>query len=136
MNKLYQIIEKLCADNGENITQMCKAAGVPRGNITDLKMGRQSGLSGNNLRKIAEHFGITVDYLITGENKKIAQTETDLDDEIVEKMKALDEREDMRGMLEALVNRSELRAMLHAGKDATPEQIEGLVEMLRRFKGE
>lgn len=72
MYNLYKNIEILCDEKGENITQMCKIAGVPRGNLTDLKMGRQNGLSSKNLHKIAAHFGVTVEFLLTGENKKSA----------------------------------------------------------------
>lgn len=67
--------------------------------------------------------------------KEIAQTDS-LDEEIMDKVQRINENEDTREMLDALMNRSDLRALLHAGKDATPEQVEGLVEMLRRFKGE
>lgn len=75
MYNLYKNIEILCDGKGENITQMCKIAGVPRGNLTDLKMGRQNGLSSKNLHKIAEHFGVTVEFLLTGENKKSPTSE-------------------------------------------------------------
>ena len=64
MNELYKRIEALCASNNKTITEMCREAEVPRGNLTDLKMGRQQGLSSKNLRKIAEYFGISVDFLL------------------------------------------------------------------------
>lgn len=64
MNELYKRIEALCVSNNKTITEMCREAAVPRGNLTDLKMGRQQGLSSKNLRKIAEYFGISVDFLL------------------------------------------------------------------------
>ena len=63
MNELYKTIETLCKQNNETITDMCREAKVPRGNLTDLKMGRQQGLSMKNMLKIAEHFGVSVEYL-------------------------------------------------------------------------
>lgn len=37
MNEMYNRIEDLCKSQGINMTQMCKEAGIPRGNLTDLK---------------------------------------------------------------------------------------------------
>ncbi len=70
MDSLYKRIEELCKGRGINITVMCREAEVNRGNLTDLKMGRQSGLSAKNISKIASYFGISVDYLLTGEEKE------------------------------------------------------------------
>lgn len=70
MNEMYIRIENLCKAKGENITQMCKAADVPRGNLTDLKMNRTEALSTKTLSKIALHFGVSLDYLLGTENEK------------------------------------------------------------------
>lgn len=66
MGSLYERIEQLCARNGINVTTMCREAGVSRGNLTDLKMGRQTGLSAKNTAKIASYFNVSVDYLLYG----------------------------------------------------------------------
>lgn len=66
MGSLYDRIEKLCELHGINVTTMCREAGVSRGNLTDLKMGRQSGLSAKNTSKIANYFNVSVDYLLSG----------------------------------------------------------------------
>lgn len=67
MSEMYERIDNLCKKRGINITTMCREAGVSRGNLTDLKMGRQSGLNVKNAMKIAEYFGVTVEYLTFGE---------------------------------------------------------------------
>lgn len=64
MSKLYEIIEQLCKSNGVNITKMCKDAGVSRGALTDLKMGRSAELSTSSMSKLAEYFGVSTDYLL------------------------------------------------------------------------
>ena len=61
---LYERIESLCADRGINITTMCKECEISRGSLTDLKKGRTTTLSSQTLSKIADYFGITVDYLL------------------------------------------------------------------------
>lgn len=54
MNEMYNRIEDLCKSQGINMTQMCKEAGIPRGNLTDLKNGRTAILSTKNLGKISK----------------------------------------------------------------------------------
>ena len=67
MSELYNLIESLCKGHGTNITAMCKAAEVSRAPLTELKMGRTKTLSSATLTKIATYFGVSVDYLIDGE---------------------------------------------------------------------
>lgn len=69
---MYEIIANLCTQKGVNITQMCREANVPRGNLTDLKKGRQSGLSAKNLQKIADYFDVPMGYLLGAEETKKA----------------------------------------------------------------
>lgn len=80
MSDLYNKIEELCKKAGINITEMCRAAGVARGNLTDLKMGRQTGLSAKNADKIASYFGVTVSYLLGTEQKEKAPALTKKDE--------------------------------------------------------
>ena len=66
MSNMYNLIEQLCKDNGINMTQMCRDAGIPRGNLTDLKMGRTAALSTKTLGKIAYYFNLPIDYFLDG----------------------------------------------------------------------
>lgn len=52
------------------MTTMCREASVPRGNLSDLKMGRSEILSTKNLNKIANYFDVSVDFLLGNENEK------------------------------------------------------------------
>lgn len=81
LSELYNRIDALCKAENINITEMCRRASVPRGNLTDLYKGRQSGLSAKNLIKIANYFNVSVEYLTTGQKEK-APTLTDEDFEI------------------------------------------------------
>lgn len=70
MCELYSRIEQLCHDKGVNITVMCKESGANRGTLTDLKMGRRSGVNAVTAQKIASYFGVTVGYLLGSEEKE------------------------------------------------------------------
>lgn len=70
MNDMYKIIEELCGKRHVNITQMCRETGVPRGSITDLKMGRSESLSTKTLSKLAEYFRVPMDQFINAETEE------------------------------------------------------------------
>lgn len=72
MANLYENIENLCKKRGVNVTLMCKESGASRGSLTDLKSGRKQSLKYETLDKIATYFGISVDELVTGEQKETA----------------------------------------------------------------
>lgn len=81
MDNLYKKIESLCHNKGVNITQMCRESGASRAPLTDLKMGRSKTLSTETLTKIANYFGVSVDYLLGKEETKKAPAKQEPDDE-------------------------------------------------------
>lgn len=81
MSELYKNIETLCIRNKTNITVMCKESGASRGALSDLKVGRTQKLSTDTLTKIADYFGVSVDYLLGKENTKKAPAKQEPDDE-------------------------------------------------------
>lgn len=81
MSELYNLIENLCKEKGTNVTAMCKAVGMSRSPLTELKMGRSKSLSAATLSKIAAFFGVSVDYLLGNEEKPATSTK-DVQDEL------------------------------------------------------
>lgn len=76
MSELYKRIEVLCKENGITITEMCRRSGVPRANLTELKMERQQTIGLNSLTKIANLFGVSPAYF-TEEQKTPSGANTD-----------------------------------------------------------
>lgn len=70
MGTLYENIIRLCTEKGIKGGKMCSDIGMSKGILTDLKMGRQSGVSASNAQKIASYFGVTVGYLLGEEEKE------------------------------------------------------------------
>lgn len=70
MGTLYENIIALCDEKGIKGGKMCTDIGMSKGILTDLKMGRQSGISTANAQKIASYFGVSVGYLLGEEDKK------------------------------------------------------------------
>lgn len=78
MGTLYENIIALCNERGIKGGKMCTDIGMSKGILTDLKMGRQSGISTANAQKIASYFGVTVGYLL-GEEEQKEKTATNND---------------------------------------------------------
>lgn len=68
MNEIFARIEALCKSHNRNITEMCKLCEIPRASLTDFKMGRIKSLSASTLKKIADFFSVSVEYLLSGES--------------------------------------------------------------------
>lgn len=64
MSNLYNTIVMLCNKRGINVTEMCRASGVNRSSLGDIKQGRKKTLSASNLSKIADYFGVTIEFLL------------------------------------------------------------------------
>ena len=70
LNDMYKRIEDLCKEKGVNMTAMCREAGVPRSNLSDLKFGRTAALATVNLTRISQYFDVSMDYLLGNEDTK------------------------------------------------------------------
>lgn len=75
MGTLYDNIMALCESRGIKGGKMCTDVGISKGLLTDLKMGRRTGISAVTAQKIASYFGVSVGYLL-GEETEKAPTET------------------------------------------------------------
>ena len=69
MGNLHKTIIALCESKGITGAKMCNDIGISKGLITDLKMGRRSGVSAVTAQKIASYFGVSVGYLLGEEEK-------------------------------------------------------------------
>lgn len=87
MSILYNNIAALCEEKGIKGAKMCTDIGMSKGVLTDLKMGRRSGVNAVTAQKIASYFGVSVGYLLGEEEKE--EKPTVADDELSENMKTL-----------------------------------------------
>lgn len=67
MSEMYKRIKELCDVKGVTVTQMCKDLSITRSCLSELSQGRTEKLSAGNTSKIAGYFGVSADYLTTGE---------------------------------------------------------------------
>ena len=70
MGTLYENIINLCQEHGIKGGKMCTDLGISKGLLTDLKMGRRTGVSAVTAQKIARYFNVSVAYLLGEETEK------------------------------------------------------------------
>jgi transcriptional regulator with XRE-family HTH domain len=70
MGNLYERINGLCESKGIKGGKMCTDIGISKGLLTDLKMGRRTGVSAVTAQKIASYFDVSVGYLLGEEEQK------------------------------------------------------------------
>lgn len=71
MGTLYERIISLCEEKGITGGKMCTELHMSKGTLTDLKMGRQTGISATKAQKIASYFNVSVGYLLGEEEKEV-----------------------------------------------------------------
>ena len=131
MGELYDRIASLCSNKGIRPGKMCNDLGISRGSIGDLKKGRREGISIKTATKIADYFGVTTYYLLTGDETKKAPTHEG------ERDHAIDHIDDeLKEYLDELRSRSEMRMLFSTTKNATKTQIEAIVKMIEEMQGE
>lgn len=111
----------LCKMRGISPSRAAVEMGINKGNVSTWK---KSGYTprGEALNKIAEYFGVSVDYLLTGEE--------------IEKAPAQGEGDEMAEILEAIRRSPDLRAMFNLSKDATPEEVRQYINVIKAIRGE
>lgn len=83
---MYEIFEKLLEKYGVTTYQVAKATGISTASFTGWKQGKWN-FKQDKLQKIADFFGVTIDYLMTGkdEDKKKETTLTPKDERDIKK---------------------------------------------------
>ena len=75
-----------------------------------------------NLMKVADYFGVTTDYLLSGETKKSPDN--------------MSEDEEMMEYLNELKNNPGMRILFSKAKGATKEDLEKVVKMIEIMRGD
>ena len=80
---MYQIFENLCIAKNVTAYRVGKETGIATSTFTDWKKGRSIPKQ-DKLKKIADYFGVTVEYLMTGSDSKYSDDDAILDVRISE----------------------------------------------------
>lgn len=67
---MYEIFAKLLDESGKKAIDVSRATSIPPSTFTDWKKGRSTPKQ-DKLQKIADYFGVSIEYLMTGEEPTI-----------------------------------------------------------------
>ncbi|WP_251392798.1 helix-turn-helix domain-containing protein [Mediterraneibacter agrestimuris] len=115
---MYEIYCKLRDAKGLKDANIAKATGITKSTFSDWKNGR-SKPKDEKLQKIADYFDVTIDYLMTGEEKE--GDKYYINEETAE-------------MAQKLFENKDLRVLFDAAQDATPEDLKTTYDMLMALK--
>lgn len=80
---MYEIFDNLCAINGVTAYRVGKETGIATSTFTDWKKGKSTPKQ-DKLIKIADYFGVSLEYLMTGSDSKYSDADAMLDVRISE----------------------------------------------------
>lgn len=66
---MYKIFEELCRKKGVSAYRVSKETGITTATLTSWKQGKYEPKA-DKLNKIADYFGVSVEYLTTGQEKE------------------------------------------------------------------
>lgn len=117
---IYERIKQLAYRKGVSIKQLERDLGFAENSVKKWNVSMPNSAS---LIKLADYFGVSVDYLL---GREAAGQDPDRPDSY----------DEIRAELDALRRNPELRVLLSASADLTQEDIAFVTAMAKRMKGE
>lgn len=116
---MYSIFEKLCSERGVTAYRVCKETGITTSTLSNWKAGRYTPKA-DKLKKIADFFGVSVEYLLTGKE----------DQSNVSEIKDPDLKEKYLDLEEFLLS-GKKKPLCFDGKPVDRESVELLLQQVR-----
>lgn len=116
---MYEVFEQLLQKYGVTTADVCKATGIGQSTMSNWK-ARRNLISGKNAQLIADYFGISVDFLMTGKEKEGG-----------EKYYL---NEETTRMAQSIFENKDLRMLFDAAQDASSDDLQTVHSMLLALK--
>ena len=117
---MYEIFEQLLRQYGISAYKVAKETGVTQSTLSDWKRGRSTPKT-ENMKKIANYFGVSIDYLMTGSDS--AESKEPI-------LKPRDEKE-IKNILSATEELLKQDGLMFDGDPASPEAIESILSAMQ-----
>lgn len=125
---MYEIYCKIRDAAGCKDADVSKATGISKSTFSDWKSGRSKPKQ-EKLQKIADYFGVSVDYLMTGKNSSNIKVVDENNNVVVLDDEALE-------LIDSLRSNPEMRMLFSVSKKATKEDIIKAVKIIEALKDE
>ena len=116
---MYEIFSKLLHTYGVTPYKVSKETGVSQSTLSDWKLGKVTPKS-DTMKKLADYFGVSIDYLMTG--KEGTEKEPQL--------KPRDEK-DIKEILSSTEQLLKQDGLMFDGQPASPEAIDSILSAMQ-----
>ena len=111
---VFEVVQSLCEKRHVSFTAVERACDLANGTISKL---RKSMISADKLKRIADYFGVSMEYLLTGEGAP----EHYIDPETAE-------------LAQEIFQNSKMRILLDSARRNSPENLELLTQMAMKLE--
>lgn len=118
---MYEIFERLCKEKGVTAYRVCKETGLTTATISNWKAGRYTPKQ-EKMQKIADYFGVSLVYLMTGKDEKPSEPQLTPRDK-------RDITKDLESIMQKLSDKENGPAS-YDGQDLSPESTDLFKEEL------
>lgn len=112
---IYERLQELCKKKGVTIKQMEIDNNISRGHAYKWKTSTPTA---EKIAQLAEYFGVTQEYILTGEDH-------DADGYYLDPETAR--------LAEELKNNTELKALFDVARDMTPDRLEAIYNLVKKM---
>lgn len=116
---MFKVLQELMEAKKLRIADVQKATGIPYSTFTDWKAGRYTPKI-DKLQKIADYFGVTVEYLLTGDVHTLVPGAEYSEEEV-----------ELRKLL---IDRPDIKKFVDAAADADPVDVLAALDVLLALK--
>ena len=112
---VVQRVKAICRERGISVSKLERECGFGNAYLTNLRAGK---MPADRLQKVADYFGVSTKYLLTGEEDEETYY---IDPESKE-------------MAQDIYDNSDLRLLFDAARGCTPDQLRLLQQMAESWK--
>ena len=116
---MYEIFERLCEEKGVTAYRVCKSTGITTATISNWKAGRYTPKQ-EKMQKIADYFGVSLEYLMTGKETDKKNSELTSRDE-----------KDIKDILSNTEQLLKQDGLMFDGDPASPEAIDSILSAMK-----
>ncbi len=113
--------DALLEERGVTSAAVAKATGISAATLSEWRKGKYVPKA-EKLQKVADYFGVPVDYLMTGNARDESGRTYYIDDQTAQ-------------LAQELMDNKELRILMDASRDLTPENVAALAALAKQLKG-
>lgn len=118
---MYDVFVQLCQLNDVTAYKVSAETGINRSTFSDWKSGR-SKPSMAKLKKIADYFNVTVDYLMTGKDPVTSEDTPYYNDP------------EVRQIANDIYQNEDLRILMDASRDISSDDLRMITDLVRKIK--